>query len=180
MKSRKVAIVGARLVGKLLMLVKYVEDQFVEDYYPTISAHYTKTLTFRGAPFELEIVDTAGQDEFSMVEESQLIGIHGYMLVYLVTLRQLFELIELIRDKILNAVGTEDPLGVPMVVVGNKCDLSMQRVVLTLEGAALARGLHCPFVETLVKDNLRIAEAFEAVLAGIEGAADAPSKCVIV
>lgn len=180
MKSRKVAIVGARLVGKSLMLVKYVEDQFVEDYYPTIEAHYTKLITFRGAPFDLEIVDTAGQDEFSMVEESQLIGIHGYMLVYLVTLRQLFELIELIRDKILNAIGADDAATVPMVVVGNKCDLAMQRVVLTAEGQALARQLRCPFVETLVKDNLRISQAFESVLAGIEGAADTPSKCVIV
>lgn len=179
MKSRKLAIVGARLVGKSLMLVKYVEDHFVDEYYPTVENQYQKTISFRGQQYELEIVDTAGQDEFLMVEELQLIGIHGYLLVYLVALRQLFELIELIRDKIINVVG--GGVGqVPMVVVGNKSDLDMQRVVLTTEGQKLARDLQCGFVETSVKDGLNVTEAFAMLMEKIEGDKESLGLCIIV
>ncbi|CAN3360482.1 GTP-binding protein Rhb1p [Diutina catenulata] len=178
MKSRKLAIVGARSVGKSSMTVKYVEDHFVDQYYPTIHNEYSKAITFRGQQYSIEIVDTAGQDEFSMVEESQLIGLHGYLLVYSVTSRQSFELIELIRDKILNALGAEDD-SIPMVVVGNKCDLQLQRQVESNEGAELARSLSCKFVETSVKDGVNVSAAFENLLAEIEGAKEEPAKCVI-
>lgn len=52
------------------------------------------------------------------------IGIHGYVFVYSITSLSSFEMIKIIRDKILNYTGTDN---VPAVLVGNKCDLPMQR-----------------------------------------------------
>lgn len=42
------------------------------------------------------------QDEYSVLSSKHFIGIHGYMLVYSVASRQSFEMIRIIRDKILN------------------------------------------------------------------------------
>lgn len=42
------------------------------------------------------------QDEYSILNSKHFIGIHGYMLVYSVASRQSFEMIRIIRDKILN------------------------------------------------------------------------------
>ena len=58
------------------------------------------------------------------MSSTHTVGIHGYVLVYSITSRQSFELAKLIRDKILNFTGAE---AVPMVLVGNKTDLHMQR-----------------------------------------------------
>jgi hypothetical protein len=42
------------------------------------------------------------QDEYSILNSKHFIGIHGYMLVYSVASTQSFEMVQVIRDKILN------------------------------------------------------------------------------
>lgn len=164
-KARKIAMVGSRSVGKLSMTVRFVEDHFVESYYPTIENQFSKIISYKNQEYAIEILDTAGQDEFSIMTEKHLIGIHGYVLVYLVTSRQSFELVEVIRDKILNSLGADS---VPVVLVGNKCDLAMQRQVATAEGEALARKFNCPFLETSVRDNVNIQKSFVSLVDAIE------------
>ena len=164
-KARKFAVVGSRSVGKSSMIVRFVEDYFVESYYPTIENQFSKNITYKNQEYEIEILDTAGQDEFSMINEKHLVGIHGYILIYSVTSRQSFEVIEIIRDKILNAIGSDT---IPMVLVGNKCDLNYQRQVEYSNGEALAKSFNCTFLETSVKDNLNISKSFETLIDQIE------------
>ncbi|KAM9892892.1 hypothetical protein OXX80_007748 [Metschnikowia pulcherrima] len=164
-KARKIAMVGSRSVGKSSMTVRFVEDHFVESYYPTIENQFSKTITYKNQEYAIEILDTAGQDEFSIMTEKHLIGIHGYLLVYSVTSRQSFELIEVIRDKILNSMGVDS---IPVILLGNKCDLNFQRQVETNEGEALARKFNCKFLETSVRDNVNINRAFVSLVDEIE------------
>lgn len=164
-KARKVAVVGFRSVGKLSMTVRFVENHFVESYYPTIENQFSKTISYNNQEYAIEILDTAGQDEFSIMNEKHLIGIHGYLLVYLVTSRQSFELVDVIRDKILNSLGSDL---IPMVLVGNKSDLNFQRQVEMSEGEALARKYKCKFYETSVRDNININKSFETLINEIE------------
>ena len=42
------------------------------------------------------------QDEYSLLNSKHFIGIHGYMLVYSVNSKQSFEMVQILRDKILN------------------------------------------------------------------------------
>lgn len=180
-KARKIAIVGSRSVGKLSMTVRYVEDHFVESYYPTIENQFSKTINYKNQEYAIEILDTAGQDEFSIMNEKHLIGIHGYLLVYSVTSRQSFELIDVIRDKILNLIGSDS---IPMVLIGNKCDLNFQRQVETSEGEELARKFKCNFLETSVCDNINVKKSFESLIDEIERIQNPEvakqEKCVIM
>lgn len=165
MKARNVAVVGSRSVGKSSMAVRYVDDHFIESYYPTIENQFSKSITYKNQQYNIEILDTAGQDEFSILNDKHVIGIHGYLLVYSVTSRQSFELIEIIRDKILNSIGMDT---IPMVLVGNKCDLNSQRQVEFNDGKKLADSFGCKFFETSVKDNININQSFEALIDKIE------------
>lgn len=180
-KARKIAVVGSRSVGKLSMTVRFVEDHFVESYYPTIENQFTKSISYKNEEYIIDILDTAGQDEFSIMNEKHLIGIHGYLLVYSVTSRQSFELMDVIRDKILNSIGADS---MPMVLVGNKCDLNFQRQVETADGEALARKYKCEFLETSVRDNVNINRAFESLVDEIEKIQNPEAvkaeKCVIM
>lgn len=180
-KARKIAVVGSRSVGKSSMTVRYVEDHFVESYYPTIENQFSKTINYKNQEYEVEILDTAGQDEFSIMNQKHLIGVHGYILVYSVTLRQSFELIEVIRDKILNSIGTNK---IPMVLVGNKNDLSYQRQVEESQGRELAAKFGCTFLETSVRDNVNISKTFECLIDEIESIQNPQvkkeEKCIIV
>ncbi|MCJ1230643.1 GTP-binding protein [Toensbergia leucococca] len=165
-KQRKLAIVGSRSVGKSSLTVQFVEGHFVESYYPTIENTFSRVVSHRGQDFATEIVDTAGQDEYSILNSKHFIGIHGYMLVYSVASRQSFDMIRIIRNKILNHLGAE---WVPLVIVGNKSDLKAeQRQVSTDEGRKLAEELKCGFTEASARLNENVSKAFEQMIGEIE------------
>ncbi|KAL2157187.1 hypothetical protein VTH06DRAFT_6323 [Thermothelomyces fergusii] len=165
-KQRKIAIVGSRSVGKSSLAVRYVDGHFVESYYPTIENTFSKEIRYKGQDFATEIVDTAGQDEYSILNSKHFIGIHGYMLVYSVSSLQSFEMVQVIRDKILNHLGTET---VPICIVGNKCDLRPeQRQVTAEEGRALAEKYKCAWTEASARYNENVAKAFELLIGEVE------------
>ncbi|MCJ1472853.1 GTP-binding protein [Lambiella insularis] len=165
-RLRKMAVVGSRSVGKSSLTVRFVEGHFVESYYPTIENTFARTIRYRGQEFATEIVDTAGQDEYSILNSKHFMGIHGYMLVYSVASRESFEMVSIIRDKILNHLGAD---WVPLVIVGNKSDLkNEQRQVPTEQGAKLAEQFHCGFTEASARLNSNVSEAFELMIAEVE------------
>ncbi|CEP62243.1 putative GTPase RHB1 LALA0_S05e01090g [Lachancea lanzarotensis] len=172
-RHRKIAVVGARNVGKSSLTVQYVESHFVESYYPTIENQFTKQLVFGKANYTLEICDTAGQDEFSLINTKSLIGLKGVAIVYSCVNRASFEIVNLIRDKILDQLGLEN---IPTVVVANKIDLrenlgsaSSSAVVSKAEGAALAKRLGAGFVESSAKLNVGVNDAVLQLLKRLEG-----------
>ncbi|POR33983.1 Uncharacterized protein TPAR_05803 [Tolypocladium paradoxum] len=165
-KQRKVAIVGSRSVGKSSLAVQFVDGHFVDSYYPTIENTFSKTIRHKGQDFSTEIVDTAGQDEYSILNSKHFIGIHGYMLVYSVSSLPSFEMVQVIREKILNHLGTES---VPIVIVGNKSDLRPeQRQVSPEEGKKLSEKFQCGWTEASARYNENVARAFELLIAQIE------------
>mmetsp|Transcript_15653 Transcript_15653/g.26909 ORF Transcript_15653/g.26909 Transcript_15653/m.26909 type:complete len:187 (+) Transcript_15653:58-618(+) len=158
--QRKFVVMGFRAVGKSTITVRFVENQFTDTYNPTIENTYLKPIKHRGREYDCEIIDTSGQDEFSIFQSQYAIGIHGYILVYSVNNAQSFELVQIINDKILNAIGATH---VPRLLVGNKCDLK-DRVIPTAQGRALAQEWDCRFVECSAKMNQNIDDIFVGML----------------
>ncbi|KAK9449406.1 small GTPase superfamily [Limtongia smithiae] len=179
-RTRKISVMGTRAVGKSSLTVQFVEEHFVESYYPTIENQFSKTIKYRGHDYATEILDTAGQDEFSIMNSRYIIGVHGYVLVYSITSRPSFDMVRVIHDKILNSTGTDS---MPMIIVGNKSDLGAQRKVTTEEGQALANEFHCQFIETSARHNANIAKVFELLIGEIEKVQnpqpESSDKCII-
>jgi len=181
-KSRKVAVMGSRSVGKSSLTVQFVESHFVESYYPTIENTFQKTIKYKNQEYQTEIIDTAGQDEYSILNSKHSIGIHGYVLVYSVTSKSSLEMVKIIRDKILNHTGTE---WVPIVLVGNKSDLHVQRQITPEEGKALAQAWNCAWTEASARHNENVQKAFELCICEIEKNASggkeekSGSKCIV-
>ncbi|KAM0750221.1 ras-2 [Meredithblackwellia eburnea MCA 4105] len=165
-RHRKIALLGSRSVGKSSLSVQFVDAHFTDSYYPTLETTFKKVVKYKGNEFSLDILDTAGQDEFSILSSRQAVGLHGWILVYSVSSRSSFEMCSVIRDKILDFTGRE---GVPMVLVGNKSDLAVQRQVSAEEGKALAAswGKTC-FVEASARTNENVNRIFEGIVAEIE------------
>lgn len=62
----RVAVFGAGGVGKSALTLRYVRDFFVKGWDPTIEDAYMKTVEMAdGTKVQLEILDTAGQGDFS-------------------------------------------------------------------------------------------------------------------
>ncbi|KAF7173248.1 hypothetical protein CNMCM5623_005486 [Aspergillus felis] len=169
--------------GKSSLTVRFVEHHFVESYYPTIENTFSRIIKYNGQDFATEIVDTAGQDEYSILNSKHFIGIHGYIIVYSVASRQSFDMVRVIRDKILNHLGADH---VPLVVVGNKSDLkSEQRQVSLDEGRKLGEEFHCAFTEASARLDYNVTKAFDLMIGEIEKSQNPSqpaggSKCILM
>jgi len=87
------------------------------------------------------------------MKSEHAVGLHGYMLAYSITSKASFEMLTIIRDKILNYTGTE---WIPIVIVGNKCDLESLRQVPLSSVQLLALRWKCGHIETSAKQNTNI------------------------
>jgi len=105
----------------------------------------------------LDVLDTAGQEEYSAMREQYMRTGEGFLLVYSITDRQSFEEIMTFQQQILRV---KDKDYFPMIVVGNKCDLDGERQVSTQEGQTLARNFGCKFIETSAKSRINVDNAF--------------------
>lgn len=83
----------------------------------------------------LDVLDTAGQEEYSAMREQYMRTGEGFLLVYSITSRQSFEEIMTYQQQILRV---KDKDYFPIIVVGNKCDLEKDRAV-TQQGMIASR-----------------------------------------
>ena len=87
------------------------------------------------------------------------------MLVYAITSRSSFDEITSFREQILRVKDSDT---VPMVLVGNKCDLESEREVPKDKGEELAREIGCKFMESSAKTKVNVTEAFHELVREIK------------
>jgi len=162
-KQRKIALMGFRSVGKSSLAIQFVEGQFVDSYDPTIENTFKKTVNVKGkGNYDLLLVDTAGQDEYSIFPSEYSVDIHGYVLVYSIDSQQSFKICQIIHEKLLDLIGDSS---VPIVLVGNKSDLHNERRVTVEEGKELAKEMRAFFLETSAKENQNVGDIFSKLIA---------------
>eukprot|EP00002_Diphylleia_rotans_P034094 TRINITY_DN729_c0_g1_i5.p1 TRINITY_DN729_c0_g1~~TRINITY_DN729_c0_g1_i5.p1 ORF type:complete len:641 (+),score=144.93 TRINITY_DN729_c0_g1_i5:59-1981(+) len=105
----------------------------------------------------LDILDTAGQEEYSSMRDQYTRQGQGFLIVYSITSRSSFEEAESIYHFTLRI---KDSDRVPMVLCGNKADLDHNRQVSRADGEALARSLGIPFFETSARTRFNVEDAF--------------------
>ncbi|EFA80430.1 Ras GTPase [Heterostelium album PN500] len=163
--KRKICVMGFRAVGKSTITIQYVDKHCPDTYNPTIENTFQKVIKLGSREYSTEIIDTAGQDEYSILQKQYSVGIHGYILVYSVTSASSLEVVKVLNDKILNALGTEK---IPRVLVGNKSDLEGERQISKEEAQSLANKWECAFCECSGKNNVNVEEVFKLMLQEID------------
>lgn len=159
--EHKLVVLGGGGVGKSALTIRLVTDNFLEEYDPTIEDSYRKEVMVDESCALLDILDTAGQEEYSSMQDQWMREGKGFLLVYSITSQNTYDEITLFKDKILRA---KDMDKVPMVLVGNKCDLDNEREVATEMGKKLAIEWGCPFMEVSAKERIRNDECFHEVV----------------
>lgn len=169
-------MLGARAVGKSSLLQQFTEQTFSQNYFPTIERTQPFELEVQGQKYELLLVDTAGQDEHSLLPDRLMVNVHGYVLVYSVTSRESLMMLQNVHDQLLTRTGLST---LPLVVVGNKIDLTSQRVVTTEEGEQMAKSLNAVHIEASAKTNTNIRRVFESMLQQMDPPV-APEQCLLL
>lgn len=157
MREYKLVVLGSGGVGKSALTVQFVQGIFVEKYDPTIEDSYRKQVEIDGQQCMLEILDTAGTEQFTAMRDLYMKNGQGFLLVYSITAQSTFNDLSDLREQILRVKDTDD---VPMILVGNKCDLEDERIVGKDQGQSLARQINCAFLETSAKLKINVNEIF--------------------
>jgi small GTP-binding protein len=117
MSLQKIVILGEGGVGKSALVIQFTQNHFVRDYDPTIENSYRKQITIDDEVCMLDILDTAGQEEYSVMRDQYIRTGGGFLIVYSIANRDTFEAMEDFRDQILRV---KDSSSYPMVLLGNK------------------------------------------------------------
>jgi len=158
----RLVVLGSGGVGKSCLTIQFVQSYFVDQYDPTIEDSYRKQMEFRGKQYMLEILDTAGTEQFTAMRDLYMKNGEGFILVYSITAESTFITLQELRDQILRV---KDADTVPMCLVGNKCDLEDQRAVAKTRGAELAASWHnCAYLESSAKARTNVNEVFEEII----------------
>ncbi|KAG0174843.1 Ras GTPase [Apophysomyces sp. BC1034] len=163
-REHKLVMVGGGGVGKSALTIQFIQSHFVDEYDPTIEDSYRKQCLIDSETALLDVLDTAGQEEYSAMREQYMRNGEGFLLVYSITSRMSFDEIATFYQQICRV---KDRDYFPMVLVANKSDLEMDRQVSSHEGRDLARRFGCRFVETSAKQRVNVDMAFYEVVRDI-------------
>ena len=120
----KLVVLGDASVGKTSIINRYCNNQFSEDTLSTIGAgFFTHTINMEDSEVTLMVWDTAGEERFRSVAPSLLRGASGLILVYDVQNCQSFEDLDIYMDMFLDVVNVNQMAVMPVLLLGNKCDL---------------------------------------------------------
>ena len=160
----KVIIVGDTAVGKSNILSRYVKDEFSSNSKSTVGVELgIKFLKIKNTKTKIQIWDTAGQERYRAITSSYFKGSNGCFIVYDITNEASFNNIENWYEQIQKETSKD----IPILLVGNKCDLEDERKVPIEKGKEKAQNLNCAFFETSALKKINIDKIFEELVNNI-------------
>ena len=112
-----------------------------------------------GKNVKVQIWDTAGQERFRTITQTYYRGAQGIILAYDCTRNESFDNVGNWVRQIENHAAPN----VKKILLGNKCDLTSEKVVSREQGEEFARQNNMSFFETSAKSGEGIKEAFESI-----------------
>ncbi|GAA6233092.1 ras-related protein ralB-B-like [Lates japonicus] len=153
----KVIMVGSGGVGKSALTLQFMYDEFVEDYEPTKADSYRKKVVLDGEDVQIDILDTAGQEDYAAIRDNYFRSGEGFLLVFSITEHESFTATSEFREQILRVKEEE---AIPLLLVGNKSDLEERRQVSADEATAKASEWGVQYVETSAKTRANVDKVF--------------------
>jgi len=161
----KLVVLGNEGVGKSALTIRFVQGLWVDKYDPTIEDSYLKSMELDSNAIFVEILDTAGSEQFNAMRTLYMKAADGFVIVYSITQAESFITVE---ELLLTIFRTKDTKDFPAVVIGNKLDLDMYRVCSQEDTKQLLKDYrNCTFFEASAKTNVNVDEAFASVIRAV-------------
>lgn len=152
-----VVVLGAGGVGKSCLTAQFVHNEWIESYDPTIEDSYRTQVSVDGRHVVLEILDTAGTEQFVAMRDLYMKTGQGFLLVFSITSASSLAELAGLRDEI---IRIKDDENVPIVICGNKADLEDQRAVPRTKGFSISQRWGAPYYEASARTRTNVDEVF--------------------
>jgi len=160
--SVKVIVVGPSGVGKTSLIEYFMHQEFRTDLVSTIApafANATVSLPDK-SQVDLQIWDTAGQEQYRSLGSTYFRNAHGAVLVFDLTVRESFTNCQYWIQSFRSVAGRDQVV----LIIGNKTDLTDKRAVEWGEAADFGEANRCQYLETSALSGEGIDIAFETLI----------------
>ena len=160
MRTLKVVLVGETRVGKSCLLRRFVYDTFDEHQANTIGTGFsTKVVPTPSGTIQLQLWDTAGQEQYRALASMYYRNAHVALFVYDFTRRDTFTKL----SEWAGEVADNAPGNIQTILVGNKSDIGT-RCVSRDEAREFAESINAiAYLETSAKTGAGVKELFNEV-----------------
>ena len=160
--SIKTTLIGDSGVGKTCIINRYISNDFSFNLSSTNGVSYSKKeLIIDNKKIQLDIWDTAGQEEYRSLGKHFYKDSYIVLLIYNIAKRESFDNLKNIWYEDLLKYGEEYKV---LAVVGNKCDLYEQEAVPEEEARRFADEKNALFMNVSAKNGDNIDLLFESCL----------------
>jgi small GTP-binding protein len=161
--QKKICLLGDFSVGKTSLVRRFVEGHFDDKYLSTIGVRISrKTLTRPTGALNLLVWDLAGAQEFN-TQSSYLVGVAGALIVCDLTRHATLDSCAKYLQQV-RAVNRSAPI----VLVGNKLDLTAERAITEAELRACSEVHDGDYVLASAKLGTGVELAFELLAKKLE------------
>jgi small GTP-binding protein len=144
-KNIKVAILGGGAVGKTSVTYKCLKKEIESDEIDTtLEDHYKLFLEIFGEIIEVEIIDTAGQEDYQNFFDTWVNYAEGFILIFSINDKNSYNVVQSKYNKIIARKGNN----IHIILVGNKKDLVNEREVNDIDVKKFAKEKKINYIET--------------------------------
>lgn len=164
MKELKVLVIGSQHVGKSSLVLQFVQNEWIPDYSPTIQENYRKTIQVDNELYSLDILDTAGSEEYSHMRDLFVKQCHGIICVFDICDENSFTTL---KKQIEHIILQKEVQHFPFILVGNKSDYSLNRSVSKKQAIDFAANFNTIYIETSAMLNINVNDTFTQLIRSI-------------
>ena len=151
-RNYKISLCGDPGVGKTSIAMRQAQDSFPEFHQPTLGSNFFIWNTQIDAQdIRLIIADSGSQERFYSILPKYFQGSFAAAIVYDITDKESFERLDFWIEKLKDGVGD-----IPFIIVGNKVDLELNRVISKEEGEKYAEDLGTKHFEVSAKKKTNL------------------------
>ena len=160
----KIAVLGQSMVGKSALTYRFINNKIPTEHDTTIEDAYSIPCKIDDLQCQLEILDTAGQDDYQTMLDTWINAADGFILVYSIDNKESFESTKTRYERILKLKNEQKA---SIIIAGNKCDLEENRKVSKEEAENFCLTNKISFMETSALKTINVKEVFLSVARGL-------------
>lgn len=157
----KIILVGTGGVGKSALALQFMYGDFVEEYDPTKADSYRKKVSLDGHEVNIDILDTAGMEEYAAIRDNYYRSGEGFVVVFSLCEKESFQVAQDFHDQICRVLDNDK---MPFILVGNKADLADKRQVSPDDCEKKAKQWGCQYLESSAKSRYNVDDIFINIL----------------
>jgi len=153
-------------LGKTCLCQQFLQEKFVVDHKETVDEMYSAEVVLVDRHIILEILDTAGIDEFPVMRRLAIARGDAFLIVYAVNNAYSFDIARQMRQLVYEIKGDVINSSIPMLIVGNKCDVNVnvREIARDYAETVIRDDWTTNFIETTCHERESVLNAFHRLL----------------